>query len=206
MKDFINGLIAGSCGVVVSHPFDTLKTNIQSNIKINYKQLYKGFLPPLIGVGIEKSIVFGSYNYFRKYNNSFMSGMGAGILCSTIVTPFEYLKINLQNRLKINLLNMYNGFGPTLLREGLGFSIYFSCFEYLNRNNISKNNLQIAINGGLSGCISWAVIYPIDIIKTNIQCSNSIKNINGYYKGFSLSMLRCIPLHATVFLVYENLK
>ena len=47
-NDFLYGLSGGLCGVLVSHPFDTIKTRIQSNkvttIKdaIKMKNLYAG--------------------------------------------------------------------------------------------------------------------------------------------------------------------
>ena len=69
--------------------------------------------------------------------------------------------------------------------------------------------------GGISGAVSWTFIYPADIIKTHKQknseytYSQIIKNINnqygmrGFYRGFSFSLMRAVPLHAGVFLGYE---
>ena len=63
MEQFIFGYISGMAGILVSHPFDTIKTHIQSNKPIprSLNGLYRGIGPPLIGVGLEKSIVFGVY-------------------------------------------------------------------------------------------------------------------------------------------------
>ena len=71
-NSFVNGWISGSVGVTLSHPFDTIKTCIQDNKQVNLsiRSLYKGFFPPLFGVGFEKAIVFGvytnSYTYLKK--------------------------------------------------------------------------------------------------------------------------------------------
>lgn len=82
LRFFTNGALSGMCGLIISHPFDTIKTSIQTNkhIKYNIKTLYHGVIPPLLGVGLEKAIVFGSYNFSYKYTNSiFLSGCLAGI-------------------------------------------------------------------------------------------------------------------------------
>ena len=52
-KKFGYGYIAGISGIVVSHPFDTIKTNIQKKQMIHYniKNLYKGVAAPLFGEG-----------------------------------------------------------------------------------------------------------------------------------------------------------
>lgn len=34
--------------------------------------------------------------------------------------------------------------------------------------------MSIVISGGLAGVMTWLVIYPIDVIKTNIQVTNPI--------------------------------
>ena len=38
-KNFVNGCISGIAAIIVSHPIDTIKTNIQEkkNIKLNIK-------------------------------------------------------------------------------------------------------------------------------------------------------------------------
>jgi hypothetical protein len=43
--------------------------------------LYRGVVPPLIGMGIEKGTIFTSYNYMRKKTDSiFISGYMAGLI------------------------------------------------------------------------------------------------------------------------------
>ncbi len=68
----------------------------------NIFKLYKGIIPPLLGVGFEKAIVFGVYETVSKYMDekkySFLmkhsiSGAFAGFSASFVVTPYERLKI-----------------------------------------------------------------------------------------------------------------
>ena len=92
---YINGGISGICGVILSHPIDTIKTHIQtenklSSFKPSFTNFYKGISAPILGVGLEKAIVFGTYNYiYTKIDNIPVSGAISGIVASFIVTPYE---------------------------------------------------------------------------------------------------------------------
>lgn len=232
MQEFITGSIGGLTGLIISHPIDTIKTRIQlgtaKNIKdaIKMKNFYSGIRAPLIGIPLEKSIVFGFYNLSKNYGlNNFTSGIIGGLMSTIIVTPIEYLKINFQNKNSIDfknlkLSNIYKGFIPTVFRETPGFGIYFTSYNYMNTNyNIDKSYFNNFIFGGLSGLLAWTFIYPADLIKTIKQDKNNSKNINqiffdiyknkgisGFYNGFQYAIARAIPLHAGVFLGYEVSK
>ena len=229
-NEFLYGMVGGSVGVITSHPFDTIKTRIQSKTNLTIKDaiksgsLYRGLSAPLIGVMIEKSIVFGFYEKSKLLiKNDFINGIIGGLMCSLIVTPIDKIKIHYQNKNvdnKLMLKGLYRGFIPTVLRETPGFGIYFCTYNHLNYNyNYNKNLGKHFIFGSLSGLSAWLFIYPMDLIKTKIQSSTEkieikqvIKNIynNGglpnFYKGFSLACMRCMPLHGGVFLGYEMSK
>jgi solute carrier family 25 carnitine/acylcarnitine transporter 20/29 len=225
-NDFTYGLFGGLSGTLISHPFDTIKTRIQTNkastigqaVKIG--KLYSGITPPLVGIMLEKSIVFG-------------------FISTIVVTPVDRLKINYQNQeLKMNNLetikkvlapkNLYKGFTPTIFRETPGFGIYFSTYNYLTDRFNKFNNIGTTFCfGALSGLSAWLFIYPSDLIKTKYQAvnnktslPNTIKNIwilnnpnnnifrgmRNFYSGFNLAILRAMPLHGGVFLGYELSK
>jgi hypothetical protein len=65
--------------------------------------LYKGYIPPLIGLSFEKSVVFGTfYNTKRalpqnlgEFQKIGIAGAISGFAASFIVSPFERLKIQL---------------------------------------------------------------------------------------------------------------
>ena len=233
IRNFGYGYIAGMAGIVASHPFDTIKTNIQKKQIVNYniRNLYKGVAAPLFGVGLEKAIVFGTYETSKKYTNSdFISGGLAGLTASFVVTPFERIKILLQTNQTIEkqMLNrkfLFQGLSATFYRETPGFAIYFSTYNYLKYKYEQDNKKKLGlvnsfIYGGIAGSTSWLFIYPQDRIKTKIQALkdtnmsfkegfNEIvkkEGIKGLYKGFSYALLRAIPLHATAFMTMEMCK
>ena len=182
---YLNGGISGMCGILLSHPIDTIKTHIQTGNKLNtfkpsFSNFYKGISAPLVGVGIEKAIVFGTYNYmYSKTDNIPLSGAVSGLIASLVVTPYERIKILRQNLQVVsfkdlNFRFLYKGFTPTFFREMPGFAIYFTTYEYLKKKTFTDYNKKIDysssfIYGGISGVTSWIFIYPQDKIKTMLQ-------------------------------------
>jgi solute carrier family 25 carnitine/acylcarnitine transporter 20/29 len=233
-NDFIYGLCGGFVGTLLSHPIDTVKTRIQTQKydtiinAIKGGKLYSGLTPPLLGIMLEKSIVFGFYDQSKKYGfNNFWSGVIGGFASTVIVTPIDRLKIHFQNNEKAKINTLYKGFLPTIFRETPGFGIYFTTYNYLN-SQYNKNNslIRTFLYGSLSGLSAWIFIYPSDLIKSQYQAHNSpklstvIKNIwsknnnnnnlrigfLNYYNGFNLAIMRALPLHGGVFLGYELSK
>jgi len=118
--DFAVGCIGGFAGILVGHPFDTVKVRLQSQDQKNIKYtgtwncfsqivkkesifgLYKGMLSPLYGqIGIN-AIVFGIHgNVLRALGNQdikgqFIAGSIAGGVQSFIASPMELVKIRFQ--------------------------------------------------------------------------------------------------------------
>lgn len=207
LKNFKFGLISGISAIIVSHPIDTIKTNIQESKPINYnlKSLYKGLSAPLIGVGLEKSLVFGVFELTRPMTQSDgLSGALSGMTASFVVTPFERIKILFQTnqgdwkfiKQNLNPRFMFQGLSATFYRETPGFAIYFSIYNYLKENrkyfaksfNLEKKMsdkislMESFIFGSIAGSTAWIFIYPQDRIKTHIQAITS-KNI-GFVEGF----------------------
>ena len=206
---YLKGCLSGMSGIILSHPVDTIKTHYQTHyqnqnqilktenkVKFNYsfKNLYKGISSPLLGVGIEKAIVFGTYNYFKSLDfNIPISGAFSGFAASVIVSPYERIKILKQTNQEVNLKMclkpsfLFKGLSATFTREVPGFAIYFSTYEILKNKFFTSRNKEITIPasflfGGLSGSIAWIFIYPQDRIKTILQSSlskTSGSSLNG---------------------------
>lgn len=190
---YMKGAVSGMFGILLSHPVDTIKTHIQTGntfntFKFNIRNLYKGLTAPLLGVGIEKAIVFGTYNYCYKqsqnlglniYSTIPISGAIAGLSASVVVTPYERLKILKQSSQKVGKKDLsprflFKGLSATFTREVPGFAIYFSVYEALKYNTFTKYGNDIGylhsfVYGGLSGTMAWIFIYPQDRIKTILQ-------------------------------------
>jgi hypothetical protein len=242
---FVKGSISGMFGILLSHPIDSIKTYnqthskqflIDNKFKYTFGNLYKGIYSPLLGVGIEKSIVFGVYNYCKKEKIPIaISGGISGFIASAIVSPYERIKLLKQTNQKIILdfKFLFKGLGISLTREVPGFAIYFYTYEKLKDTFYTSKNKQINLFssflfGGISGSFAWIFIYPQDRIKTLIQSQSGSQNhgqgqgqsgvkqiikiiynsggIKEFYRGFSYALLRAILLHSGTFTMMEILS
>ncbi|KAK6438265.1 hypothetical protein LTR95_005530 [Oleoguttula sp. CCFEE 5521] len=78
---------------------------------------------------------------------------------------------------------LYLGGGITSLRDAVGYGFYFWSYELSKRYMhsafpVNKNQTQEAVNvllcGGLAGVVTWATIFPLDVIKTRLQTHDLI--------------------------------
>lgn len=232
MEDFLSGCVGGMIGTFSVYPLDTWRIRKQTNV-LNHKNIYSGVLSPLIGIGLEKAVVFGSYNLSKDIiSNKFCNGLLSGFLASLVVTPVEKWKIIKQNTpelryrqiipqsLRQGIIPLYNGLSACFMREIPGYAIYFQTYYSLMRSNplqhtiLDHSSLITMIYGGLSGVSAWIFIYPFDVIKTQMQFNNSpfiqttkeLVRSGALYNGFGLGLSRAFLLHSFVFLGYETAK
>jgi solute carrier family 25 (mitochondrial carnitine/acylcarnitine transporter), member 20/29 len=135
---------------------------------------------------------------------------------------------------------LYRGWWTTTLREVPAFGLYFTTYDYIkdNVNNFFARRaghvdedtavpgqlqhshawLASALAGGSSGCLTWAIVYPVDVIKTRIQTSpldtpvsflgagRQLVAQHGWrvmFRGLGITLVRAFPVNGTVFPVYE---
>jgi solute carrier family 25 carnitine/acylcarnitine transporter 20/29 len=232
-KPYLSGAVSGMFGIILSHPVDTVKTHIQmgtwKQFKPNIMNFYKGIKSPLLGVGFEKALVFGTYNYCQqalKYNIP-VSGAIAGLTAAIVVTPYERWKILRQTSQTfgmgdISVKFLFKGLHATFTREVPGFAIYFSVYEGLKGKSQEMYHRKISyiesfVYGGLSGVTAWIFIYPQDRIKTIIQSNvgrgmgmseiigdiYSKGGLKHFYSGFSWAVMRAMLLHSGTFCMME---
>ncbi len=174
-KEFLAGCIAGFSKIYTGQPFDIVKVRLQSaqgDVKpspitivkniVKYEggltALWKGSLPPLLGIGATASLQFGVNEnvkkIFNKRNNGkkmtvdqlFISGSLAGLANCIVSAPVENFRIRIQTQSKDNpiykgsidcikkiygehgLRGVYKGIVPTLYRDSLGYGFYFAAF------------------------------------------------------------------------------
>ncbi|XP_067895042.1 mitochondrial basic amino acids transporter isoform X1 [Heterodontus francisci] len=176
--DFFAGCLGGVAGVVVGHPFDTVKVRLQvqnSNqpryrgtvhcFRSIIKQesvfgLYKGIGSPMMGLTFINAIVFGVHGNTMRYLgrdtplNQFLAGAAAGGIQCVICCPMELAKTRMQ-------------------LQGMG--------EYQIKSKVYKNSLDCLVR-----------IYRK-------------QGICGINKGMVTTILREIPGFGFYFLTYDCL-
>ncbi|XP_067621574.1 mitochondrial basic amino acids transporter isoform X2 [Eurosta solidaginis] len=119
--DFVAGCLGGCAGVLVGHPFDTVKVHLQMQDVKNpiYRgtfhcmsslirtdgitSLYRGMSSPLMGISAVNAIVFGVYGNIQRGmtdSNSlyshFVAGCASGFVQSIVCSPMELAKTRMQ--------------------------------------------------------------------------------------------------------------
>lgn len=162
---------------------------------------YKGVGAPLGGIGVMNAIVFGTYGNTRRalpnpdsLVSHAIAGGTAGLLQSLACGPVELVKTRQQLALPGDgmpksalsaarhiyrtggLRALFRGQTITMIRDCPGFAIYFTFYEILTRGELSM--MKVFIAGGVAGAISWASLYPIDVVKSRLQ-----GDVVGRYSG-----------------------
>lgn len=115
--DFIAGYFGGVCGVIVGHPFDTVKIRLQTRGHLyrsgldafrvimrteGPRALFKGVLAPCVGVGAINAIIFGVEGEGMRYlvdetpANHMIAGTIAGGVQCVVTGPMELVKTQMQ--------------------------------------------------------------------------------------------------------------
>jgi len=144
----------------------------------------------------------------------FASGIIAGLANSVVSGPVEHIRIRLQTQpdkarlyagpwdavRKIYATNgiagIYKGQVATLWREASGYGVYFWTYEKLMEREMTQkgirrdqvNPAKAVLFGAASGYTLWAVIYPIDMIKSRMQTDGFSPATGQKYK----STLDCV--------------
>ncbi|KAF9194245.1 hypothetical protein BGZ50_006538 [Haplosporangium sp. Z 11] len=91
----------------------------------------------------------------------------------------------------------YQGGWVTILRDAPGYGVYFLAYEGLKRaldvppgETGGINTWKLLFAGGLAGTLSWASIYPLDVIKTRLQTQPHLVTTDPY------STTRTLPITA----------
>lgn len=169
---------------------------------------------------------------------TFIAGSVAGCLISIITNPISLVKIQLQTSTDLTTFScyrsiysnlgfhgFYKGMSLMIVMESIGRGAYLHCYEVCKRYiNNTEDESKFTIyskmaSASIAGCYSWLIVYPLDVIKSRIQCASctlinrsvvdTFKNIvaesgiKGLYRGVSFTMLRAVPTASISLPLYE---
>jgi hypothetical protein len=141
---FMNGMIAGLCSTIFTHPLDVWKVHAQSGKSIlcsgsvSISIFYRGYTKTLSKIAVSSSLFFPLYDYSKQvFSNPILSSGVSAIISTIIIHPLDYLKTRHMLGAKlyqgINPRVYYNGLTLSLMRIVPHFIITMSCIEYLHK-------------------------------------------------------------------------
>ncbi|KZT71732.1 mitochondrial carrier [Daedalea quercina L-15889] len=137
----------------------------------------------------------GPTGQFLTGSQLMVSGIFAGVANGVVSGPVEHIRIRLQTQSATNptysgpwdaikkiysahgIAGIYKGQVVTLWRESLGYGIYFLAYEKLMQYEMTRKSIRrdqvnpanAVLFGAAAGYALWAIIYPIDMIKSRMQ-------------------------------------
>nr|XP_055169787.1 solute carrier family 25 member 45 isoform X2 [Nyctereutes procyonoides] len=130
VEEFVAGWISGALGLVLGHPFDTVKVRLQTQTTYQgiidcmvktYRHesllgFFKGMSFPIASIAVVNSVLFGVYSNTLlaltatshqerwaqppSYTHVFIAGCTGGFVQAYCLAPFDLIKVRLQNQME----------------------------------------------------------------------------------------------------------
>lgn len=135
-----------------------------------------------------------------------VSATCGGVAYALIIAPFEMVKVRLQTQIYFDhrryygalscgrilykeggLRKLYLGIDVMLLRDIIGSIVYFGSYgllrQALPQGDARENIASTLFAGGCAGMTQWAIIFPLDTIKTRQQIAKKGTYIDWVHCG-----------------------
>lgn len=213
--DLIPGFIQGITRVLISYPFDYIRTNIQMNQtqtirsfvcspSFSFIKAYSGCSIPLVIVPLDRAIQF--FIYERLKYNTFIAALASSSVSAMYSIPMNHINtlIVTKKEIKINLKTVYRGGIPDGIRNFISGFIYI--YTYGNLRKIPEKHHNYFLFGVISSLSSWLITYPLDTLRVlrQTQTNLPITSFTVAYRGFSLLALRILPSAGAGMWAYEK--
>ncbi|KAG2381783.1 hypothetical protein C9374_006167 [Naegleria lovaniensis] len=162
------------------------------------------------------------YSAMKEYAAIFASGAFSGLAISFVVGPTEMIKIQMQTKngsehqtiMKCvrelwKTRGFFHGYISCLSHQLTFYSSYFLIYELSKRQFANYYTRQS--RRGLSGTLSWALVYPTDSIQSIVRYDRNMNmrkvfkkyTLRDLYRGFQPTVIRAFPVNAVTFYAYE---
>lgn len=136
------------------------------------------------------------------------------------------------------LRGLYYGGGITSVRDAFGYGWYFWSYEWTKQAIASPTDtdgqaaLKVLLCGGLAGVVTWASIFPLDVVKTRFQTQHlhgesereallgrthpkslttlevarkayQVEGAGVFFRGLGICSIRAFVVNAVQWAVYE---
>jgi hypothetical protein len=215
---------------------------------------YSGCSSTMVGQAIIKGALFFVFGAARNFLECTSLGLSTLSLClaagfsgavgSFIMTPVERIKCVMQANSADSFKSplacigevvrrdglsglFFRGIGATILREIPACTFYLVGFEVAKATlvpSMPSRTLALLLSGAFAGALSWIPVYPVDVVKTQIQIELDAGGseadgtflshtrrlwrsggVGAFWDGIGPKLARAIVNHAVTFLVIDTL-
>jgi len=127
---------------------------------------------------------------------TWLAGAVGGLAAWCVSTPIELVKCRTQLSSpaaptsswmvakeivrREGLRGLYFGGVVTALRDSIGYGFYFWSYELTSRflvaemkdrgfDSAGQETAKVLVSGGIAGVVTWASVFPLDVVKTRVQ-------------------------------------
>ncbi|KAA0178436.1 hypothetical protein FNF27_00285 [Cafeteria roenbergensis] len=190
LADGIAGLVAGSAGVLMGHPIDTVRVRVivggKSPLEAaswalrtqGLRGFYRGVIPPLVTNGIVGTTVFSALEAGKRFLRPHveagalderaalaMAGAFAGAVVSLVSTPPQVLKLLCESVGRMTYYLTYETAKGALVRLRTG-SEPLRARPLDPVAGVSLPERMLA--GACAGCVGWTVTFPFDVARNRL--------------------------------------
>jgi len=235
ISPLLSGSVAGACGVLVGHPFDSLKVRMQVAKNLiqpkmdlaTIKQLYRGMMPPLITAGFLQAFLFSTYEACKAFVTPFVARERTGevkhrgeVFASDIDTKEDMPGIRTTGSVALAVGSA--GSSSSQKKYPQDGRHWGNQNQPQTAGLISEDaadHLRITFWGGwLSGLVLSVISTPIQVVKIQQQVATET-NITGtiklcyrnagwrcFYRAYTSMLVLEGPGRAVYFGMYEAMK
>ncbi|KAF1963488.1 mitochondrial carrier [Byssothecium circinans] len=142
-----------------------------------------------------------------SFTKTWCAGAAGGLASFVVSAPTELIKCRAQVSTELHasswkiarevwrkegVRGLYHGGGITSVRDAVGYGFYFWSYEWCKQSITSPDDTdrqtaaKVLLCGGLAGIVTWASIFPLDVIKTRVQTQGLHRPVRGEGEGEAL--------------------
>lgn len=187
----------------------------------------------------ESALIRGSSSSEKPLWATWSAGAVGGLATWVISTPTELIKCRAQASTDrqsswavaqrawraSGLSGLYLGGVVTALRDSIGYGFYFWSYELSTRHWAGSATMapyeaaRVLLCGGLAGIVTWASVFPLDVLKTRVQTQaegrprrgalqlarqiHAGEGASAFFRGLGVCSARAFVVNAVQWTIYE---
>ena len=188
MNSIYSSFISGSIELSVVYPLEYLKTIVQNNKHLSYKDYKRYMRTPYRGVGV-KMIGFvpmrvGFWNGMDYFNRNGYGVIKSGVYTAGLQTLIDYPIEQIKTQRVLNDVNMRNAFNDVKFMPSFGVHLMRNMIFMGVLNSVIESDRDSMYVGGVGGLVGSLITQPLDTLKTWYQSGKKSYPVGWGFKDY----------------------